>query len=81
MGRTGRDETVARGDKSVARRNEAIGLTGRGETVIASAGRDKAIARCDRRTAPGYCVVVVDIRSGTRQVAARATIGLRGHPH
>ena len=66
MARTGRDETVARGYKSVARRDETIGLTGRGEPVIAGAGRDEAIARCDRRTAPGNCVVVIDIRAGNR---------------
>ena len=70
MARAGRGGTLARNAGSVARRLEAIGLT----------GRDDAIARQSGRTTPGYGVVVVDIGAGHRRAAARAAIGLRRHP-
>lgn len=82
MARTGRDETGARGNKAVSRRNEAIGLTGGSKTVIARARRDEAFARSDESSAPGYGVVMVVVRARNRQATARAdgTIGLRDRP-
>ena len=81
IARTGRDESVTRGNKAVTRRDEAVGLTGRSETVIARAGRDEAFARGDELTGPGGCVAVVVIWAGNRQAATRAAGGLRDRQH
>ena len=81
IARTGRDESVTRGNKAVARRDEAVGLTGKSEAVIARAGRDEAFARGDECSTSRCCVaVVVIIWAGNSRTAARATSGLRDRP-